>query len=290
MRKKPIVVLSSGVLVGAALAVVAFYSSCGSTGGGNDPIAATSQFVSQSCAPAGPFGGGPCLSLQTQVSIPADGASIGGFKARLIDGSGTPLPGVQICFAFENPAVATIIEPTNACGLTDQNGLVSGQFRAGSNPGSFALVATPQAGFALQIRRTIHFSSAGDGGGGGAGGTGCTTGSDCPSGQCSSNAAVCGDGLGACCLSASGDPCGSDAECASSLECNGGTCGVEATPVPTAVVTAVPIPTATPAQTNGTACTANAQCQSSCCCATAVAPFSNNTCLAFGVEQCTACL
>src|ERR1044071_9449394 len=234
MRTKLIVVLSFG----AALAFVAFYSSCGSTGGGNDPVAATSQFVSQSCGPAGPFGGGSCLSLTTPNSITADGQSIGGFRARLVDGSGSPLPGVQICFAFENPGVATIIEPTNGCGLTDQNGLISGQFRAGSNTGSFALVATPQAGFALQIRRTISF---GAGPSRPSGGAGCTEGADCGSGECSASSQVCGVGLGPCCLGAAGDPCLSSNECASDLTCFHNTCS---SPEATAEPTAGPSPTA----------------------------------------------
>jgi hypothetical protein len=256
--RKPIVVLSSGALVGAALAVVAFYSSCGTTGGGNDPVAATSQFVSQSCAPAGPFGGGSCLSLQTPNAVPADGATVSGFRARLVDGSGAPVSGVQICFAFENPLVATIVEPTNACGLTDGDGRISGQFRDGVNTGSFALVATPQAGFALQIRRTISFVAPDQQP---SGGGGCTLGGDCPSGECTSNPSVCP--AGPCCLNGVGDDCSDPNSCAQGLLCTNGTCREAPTPLPTGVST--PLPTPTPAGVDGP-CITSANCQTGLFC------------------------
>ncbi len=260
MRTKPIVVLSS--MVGAALAVVALYSSCGSTGGGNDAEAASATFFSQACAPAGPFGGGSCLSLQTPSSIQADGRQIGGFRARLVDGSGNPLPGVQICFAFENPGVATLIEPTNGCGLTDQNGLISGQFQAGNNTGSFALVATPQAGFGLQIRRTISFTQ---GPSRPSGGAGCSTGSDCESGECSASASVCGAGLGACCLGAQGDPCFDASSCGAELICLHNTCSAPTTPTPAGAATPVPVPTAVPV---GGTCSTTPQCVAGAFCST----------------------
>ncbi len=158
MKKPLMMVMSSGVAVGVGAALIALYSSCGSTGGGaNTGTAAFGQFVSQSCSPEGQTGGGSCLSLAVPNAVPADGKTISGFRAQLVDGSGNPLGGVKICFAFENPGVARIVEPTNACGLTDGNGLISGQFQDGTQPGSFQLVATAQAGFGLQARRTISF-------------------------------------------------------------------------------------------------------------------------------------
>src|SRR5262245_52060013 len=162
MRKPLMMVMSSGVAVGVGLALIALYSSCGSThGGANTGSAAFGQFVSQSCSPEGQSGGGSCLSLSAPNAVTADGRSVTGFRAQLVDGSGVGIGGVQICFAFENPNVAIIIEPTNGCGLTDGNGIVSGQFQNGVNNGSFALVATPQAGFGLQARRTISFGGGG---------------------------------------------------------------------------------------------------------------------------------
>ena len=224
MRTQRVVLWSS--LLAAGVAVMAGYSSCGGTGGGVNPFEAFQQFVSQSCSPAGPNGGGNCLTLSVPNSVPADGVTISGFRTRLVDGSGNPLPGVQICFAFENPLVAVIIEPTNACGLTDQNGLVSGQFRDGVNSGSFALVATAPGGFALQTRRTISFEAstvlAGNVGQpcGQSGDAACGDGTFCTNNEaCFSNLSTCQrPGLtGAC--------CGVSAECASgSCDFNTGRC------------------------------------------------------------------
>ncbi len=182
MKKPLMMVMSSGVAVGVGLALIALYSSCGSThGGANTGSAAFGQFVSNSCSPEGQNGGGSCLSLAAPSSVPADGKTISGFRAQLVDGSGIGLGGVQICFAFENPGVARIIEPTNACGLTDGNGFVSGQFQDGTQNGSFALVATAQAGFGLQARRTISFGGGTGGLAPGAVSQPCATDSDCNS-------------------------------------------------------------------------------------------------------------
>ena len=160
MKKPGFALLSSSALVMLGLGLIALYSSCGSTGGGVNPSAASGQFVSQSCSPELPNGGGACLSLSTVGTVAADGVSVGTFRARFVDGSGVPIDGARLCFAFENPAVATLLEPTNGCGLTDANGLVSGRFRAGTIVGSFQLVATAEAGFGLQTRRTVEFTSA----------------------------------------------------------------------------------------------------------------------------------
>lgn len=226
MRTQRVVLWSS--LLAAGLAVMAGYSSCGGTGGGVNPFEAFQQFVSQSCSPAGPNGGGNCLTLSVTSTVPADGVSTGSFRTQLVDGSGNPLPGVQICYAFENPLVATILEPTNACGLTDQNGRISGRFRAGVNPGSFALVATAPAGFSLQIRRTVRFTESGNpvlpgnvgSPCGQSGDAACTAGSFCTNNdRCFSQLSTCQTpGLtGACCNISS--------ECASgSCDFNTGTC------------------------------------------------------------------
>jgi hypothetical protein len=249
MRKTRVVLLSSVAAIAMGLGMIALYSSCGSTDSDTNPAAALGQFYNQSCS------GGNCLTLTAPNSVPADGTSISGFRARLVDASGAPIANQEICFAFENPGVAVITEPTNACGLTDGNGGVSGQFRSGITTGSFQLVANAPAGFNLRASKTISFSGAGTPP---SGGGGCQVASDCPSGQCSSNAALCG-GTGPCCLGGTGSPCTTDSTCSSDLVCTSrGTCGAAATPTPA--------PTNTPALANGLPCTASAQCTSVCCC------------------------
>jgi len=229
------------------LAMIAVYSSCGSTGGGTDPADATAQFVSQSCTPLGQNGGGNCLTLSAPNSVKADGATISGFRATLVDGSGRPLSNVQICFGFEDPGVAKITEPTDGCGLTDANGNVSGQFQSGAQDGSFQLIADSPPGFGLEARKTISFEKTIRGV---PPGLPCSTSSDCTSGECSGNTAVCPDGP--CCLAGPGDPCTvTPSNCSSGLVClSGGTCGVPPTPAPLA---------------NGSSCTTSSLCLSTCC-------------------------
>lgn len=250
MRKSFGVVLPLAT-VGFGVGLMAFYSSCGNTGGGVNLAAAFGQFVSQSCSPEGPNGGGNCLSLAAPNAVPADGTTISGFRAQLVDGSGVPLPGVRICFAFENPAVATITEPTNACGLTDGNGLVSGQFRSGTNTGSFALVATAPAGFGLQTRRTILFVPSGTVVQDGNVGAPCASDTDCNAAlfcsfndTCYGGASVCTSkgGTGACCTD--------DSECLTSCDPDTNTCAAGA-------ATPTPVPTPVPA---GGACNSQGDC------------------------------
>jgi Big-like domain-containing protein len=264
MRKQLVVLLSSTAAVCLGLGAIAFYSSCSSTDSDLDPSAALGQFFNQSCAP----NGGACLTLTTPNSVPADGTTISGFRARLVDGSGVPIANQEICFAFEDPGVATLTEPTDGCGLTDANGGISGQFRSGINSGSFQLVASAPSGFGLRSSRTISFTGAGTAP---SGGGGCQTASDCGvNGQCSSNPAVCGD-TGPCCLGGSGSPCSSNAQCSSSLVCQNGTCATAPTPAPTTGATPGPA---------GAPCTAANQCVSNFC------SGITNTCLGAQGDPC----
>lgn len=259
MKKPLMMVMSSGVAVGVGLALIALYSSCGSThGGANTGSAAFGQFVSNSCSPEGQNGGGSCLSLAAPSSVPADGKTVSGFRAQLVDGSGIGLGGVQICFAFENPGVARIIEPTNACGLTDGNGFVSGQFQDGTQNGSFALVATAQAGFGLQARRTISFGGGTGGLAPGAVSQPCATDSDCNSNLFCSFNDTCFSGPSQCTqkISDTTTACCANVECASGT-CAGGTCQS---------TTSGSVP-------NGGSCTTSIECASSCC-----DSVSGNTC------------
>jgi hypothetical protein len=257
MKKPLMMVMSSGVAVGVGLALIVLYSSCGSTGGGaNTGTAAFGQFVSQSCSPEGNTGGGSCLSLAAPNAVPADGRTISGFRAQLVDGSGNPLGGVKICFAFENPGVARLVEPTNGCGLTDGNGLISGQFQDGTQPGSFQLVATAQAGFGLQARRTISFTNAAGGGGGGGLGPGavsqpCATDTDCNSALFCSFNTTCFPGPSQCTQKITSGACCANVECASGT-CAGGVCQ-------STTSGSVPI---------GGACATSPECQSNCCAST----------------------
>src|SRR5262249_60817646 len=132
--------------------------------------------------------GGNCLTLAASNPVPADGATISGFRASLVGGNGAPIPNVQICFRFEDTGVATIIEPTDGCGLTDANGNVSGQFHDGAQDGSFDLIAESPPGFNLEARKTISFTSTVRGV---PPGLACSRSSDCASGECSANTAVC---------------------------------------------------------------------------------------------------
>ena len=152
MRKTIVALLSLSAVGALAIAFV----SCGGTNGGLGDVATGNQFVSTSCSPDT-----DCLSLSVSPSsLPADGSSVAGFRARLVDGSGAPLPGIQICFSMEVSGVATIIEPNGGCGLTDSNGAVSGQLRAGTSTGSYQLIANAPPSFELEARRTIKFGSA----------------------------------------------------------------------------------------------------------------------------------
>lgn len=152
MRKTIVALLSVGVVGALAIAFV----SCGGTGGGLGDVATGEQFVSSSCSPDT-----DCLSLVVSPSsLPADGSSVAGFRATLVDGSGAPLDGIEICFSMEVSGVATIIEPSGGCGITDVNGRVSGQLRAGTQTGSYALIAEAPPAFQLEARRTIRFGAA----------------------------------------------------------------------------------------------------------------------------------
>jgi hypothetical protein len=270
MRKTSVIFCTA---VALGLAMIALYSSCGSTDSDVSPTEALGQFFNQSCA-----SGGTCLTLTAPNSVPADGTTVSGFRARLVDGSGVPIAGQEICFAFEDPGVAVITEPTDACGLTDANGGVSGQFRDGNNTGSFQLVANAPGGFGLRARKTVKFTGAGTVP---SGGGGCNLSTDCPSSECSSNSAICG-GTGGCCLGGSGAQCTTDTQCASSLVCTSrGTCGAPATPTPA--------PTPTPGKANGAPCSTSTECLTSCCCTGPVAPIVANTCQTLSPATCTAC-
>jgi len=248
--RKPFGVLLPLGAVGLGLGLVAFYSSCGNTGGGGASTsqAAFGQFVSQSCNEAPTGGGGSCLSLSAPNSVPADGRTISGFRAQLVDGSGNGLGGVQICFAFDDPAVARFTEPKDGCGLTDGNGLLSGQFQDGTNPGSFTLVATAQAGFGLQARRTITFTSGGPPLGPGVVSSPCASDSDCnPALFCSFND-TCFPGVSQCTQKISSGSCCADVECVSGT-CAGGICQ-------STTSGSVPV---------GQPCVSSQECQSNCC-------------------------
>jgi hypothetical protein len=251
MKKPLMMVMSSGVAVGVGLALIALYSSCGSTGGGaNTGNAAFGQFVSQSCSPEGQTGGGSCLSLSAPSSAPADGRTITGFRTQLVDGSGVGIGGVQICCAFDDPAVARFTEPKDGCGLTDGNGIMSGSFQDGNNPGSFTLVCNAQAGFGLQARRTISFTSDGPPLGPGVVSSPCASDSDCnPALFCSFND-TCFPGVSQCTqkINDTSTPCCANVECASGT-CSGGVC----------------LATGTGSLGNGQPCTSSIQCQSTCC-------------------------
>jgi hypothetical protein len=236
---------------GLGLAMIAVYSSCGSTDGGTSASQAAAQAVNPSCSPAGPNqAGGNCLTLGAPNSVLADGASINGFRATLVGGDGAPITGVQICFRFEDESVGTIIEPTDGCGLTDANGNVSGQFQSGAQNGSFDLIAESPPGFNLEARKTISFQQTVRGV---PPGLPCSSASDCGAGgECSANTAVCPSGP--CCLSGAGDPCNTSASCVTGLICGSNrTCAIPPTPVP---------------QGNGRPCEGGGigQCLSGCCC------------------------
>ena len=259
MKKPLMMVMSSGVAVGVGLALIALYSSCGSThGGANTGSVAFGQFISNSCSPAaasgtfnGSTGGGNCLSLGAPSTVPADGKTISGFRAQLVDPNGNALSGVQICFAFEDPGVAIITEPTDGCALTDSDGLVSGQFQDGVNPGSFQLVATAQAGFGLQARRTIDFLSPNGQPvniGPGAVGQPCGSDSDCNSNLFCSFNDSCFRGPSQCSQKISSGACCANVECASGT-CADGVCQS----------------TSSGSLPNGGSCTTSTECSSGCC-------------------------
>ena len=290
MRRSGVVVYTSVATVAVGLASIAIYSSCGNTGGGVNPAAALAQFVSPSCTPAG----NACLTMTVPNTVPADGTTLSGFRASLVDGSGAPLPGVQICFHFEDPDVATIVEPTDLCGLVDSNGFVSGQFRDGVRTGSFQLVADVGAGFALETRRTISFLQSANPIGPGNPGSPCsTTRADggCAFGFCSFQDAchpgpslcTAQEGTGGCCTSnvecasstcdaatseclgtgeGVGAPCTSDSNCNSNLFC---TFGDACFPGQRSCQSK---------NSTGGCCTVNAECANNVC------DLSTNTCAA----------
>ena len=241
--RKTIVVFSTSVILG--LAMIGLYSSCGDTDSEDVQSRRSVRSILQ-----------PVLFRRDLLDADYRERSHRGRRDRhwvpdwLVDASGSPIAGQQICFAFENPGVATITEPTNACGLTDANGNISGQFRSGSNTGSFALVATAPAGFNLRSSRTISFVSPGSPVP--AGGGGCNSAADCPAGsQCSASPEC---GAGPCCLGVNNDPCTSNAQCSSPFVCSNGSC---INPLPTSTPAVAPTPTALPA---GSACTTNTEC------------------------------
>jgi hypothetical protein len=132
--------------------------------------------------------------------------------------------------------------------LTDGNGFVSGQFQNGVNNGSFALVATAQAGFGLQARRTISFGGGGGPTGPGAVGQPCATDGDCnPALFCSFND-TCFTGPSLCTQKVTAGACCADIECASGT-CSGGAC----------------LATGSGTLANGQSCSQSIQCQSGCC-------------------------
>ena len=247
-------------MTGLGLAIIAVYSSCGSTGGGTSDSQASAQVVNPSCSPTGQNqAGGNCLTLAAPNSVPADGATISGFRAALVGGDGAPIPNVQICFRFEDAGVATIIEPTDGCGLTDANGNVSGQFQDGAQDGSFVLIAEAPPGFNLEARKAISFLKTTRGV---PPGLACSSGGQCASGECSSNTAVCPSGP--CCLAAAGDPCSTSGNCASGLNCINGSCAVPPTPAP--------LP-------NGASCNTSSLCTSACCASTTSLCTSSVSCV-----------
>jgi hypothetical protein len=117
------------------------------------------------------------------------------------------------------------------------------------------LIAEAPPGFNLEARKTISFQSVQRGV---PPGLPCSSSSDCTSGECSGNQAVCPSGP--CCLAAAGDPCTNTAACATGLVCGpNGTCAVPPTPIPLG---------------NGQPCIAGGQnqCLSACCCNDTLAP------------------
>ena len=220
MRKTIVALLLLGAVGGLAVTFV----SCGGTGGGIGDVATGNQFVSTSCNP----GGSGCLTLSAVKSITADGKSVGGFRATLNDGSGGPITNIDLCFRFEDPNVATILEPTDSCGLTGPNGRVSGQFRAGTQSGSFQLICDAPPAFNLEARRTIRFLDQDE----------CNTApSDCPTNQfCALAGGPCGyprdkvcvakRRVGECCEGYTETGGTADKECVSGATCQGGTCDI----------------------------------------------------------------
>jgi hypothetical protein len=133
-----------------ACALLVLGLSCGSTGGGADDPEGDG-FVSDSCNPDS-----SCLSLSVNPrSLRANNADVAGLSARLVDASGTPVPGVQVCFTMEDPSAATIFDPAGGCGITDANGQLSGKLRARNRTGSFLVIVRGPNAFGLETRQTI---------------------------------------------------------------------------------------------------------------------------------------
>jgi hypothetical protein len=85
----------------------------------------------------------------------ANNADVAGLSARLVDASGTPVPGVQLCFRMEDASAATIFDPAGGCGITDANGQLSGKLRARNRTGSFLVIVRAPSAFGLETRQTI---------------------------------------------------------------------------------------------------------------------------------------
>jgi hypothetical protein len=85
----------------------------------------------------------------------ANNADVAGLSARLVDASGTPIPGVQLCFSMEDASAATIFDPAGGCGITDANGQLSGKLRTRNRTGSFLVIVRAPSAFGLETRQTI---------------------------------------------------------------------------------------------------------------------------------------
>ncbi|MGH7855860.1 MAG: hypothetical protein ACREQY_00910, partial [Candidatus Binatia bacterium] len=211
--KKTIAALIPLAIVGV---ITAGFVNCGSTGGSGSGTG--DQFVNTSCNPDD-----NCLELSAPGRLVV--GESGTFRARLVDGSGNPISGVQLCFEVENDA-GDIVDPPGGCGTTDANGIVSGTVRAGVE-GSHLLIASAPSGFGLTVRRRIIFTAA----------ELCTSEADCQANQfCAEGGGECELPDGACVADrANGQCCENDNQCIS-RSCPGGTCEseeVEPTPVPT---------------------------------------------------------
>ena len=126
---------------------------CGGTGGGLGAGGSGAQAVNTSCNPDS-----SCLTLSIQDrTLAADNADQTTFQATLRDGSGNFVEGVSVCFRMEDPGMATIFEPADACGLTNAGGVVSGSLRAQQRSGSSFLIATATG---LESREKIVFGNA----------------------------------------------------------------------------------------------------------------------------------
>jgi hypothetical protein len=222
MMKKIKVVLASVLSVGAvALAVY----SCGSTGGA---AAEVISFVNSTCSPDT-----SCLTLTAPNTVAVGDTD--SFRARLVDGSGVPVSGVDVCFEVEDNA-ATIVEPVDGCGLTDANGNVSGQLQPVIT-GSYQLIARAVG---LTVRKSMKFTSGTPPAPPGSVGSNCVDDADCNSALfCSFGSQICPQyGSGICnekrtSGSSADSCCTADSQCISG-DCNDqvSRCRAEPTPSP----------------------------------------------------------